>query len=636
VSSSAISVETAAADSEHQASTQGDHRTSPWLLALLLVALTLFAYWPTFSNGFVNYDDNAYVTQNDHLQPGLTVANISWAFRTTIIANWHPVTWISHMADIQFFGLHAAGHHATSLLLHALNVVLLFYLLVSATGFLWRSFLVAALFALHPFNVECVAWVSERKTLLCTLFLFLALFAYGWYARKPGVGRYVVVAALFAIGLAAKPMIITLPFALLLLDYWPLARLPVPNRREDLPFFFAKLWPLVLEKLPLLLFSAGSAYITLLAQGRSNAIAANELFSISVRVANALWSYVLYLLRALWPVDLIVYYPHPENSLALWKPLAAAVFILLFTSLCIRRRHERYLLVGWLWYLGCLVPVIGLVQVGRQAMADRYAYSTLLGIFVLVVWWLADHAASLGLRSRTLGAVAVPFLVFFGAFTWRQTTFWKDSFSLFARTLEIAPVNFIAQNNMGEAYMQIGRPDLAYDYFLRATQQKPRFGLAHYNLGIVLVGKNRAGEARQEFQAAIRYGQDAPETAAAYHNLGIVLLGDNQLADSIHMFSEALRLAPGKQSSYLARGLAEFRLANFHAAEADFVAGANLAPDSVASFWVGRAREAQGNTSGAIEAYRKALKLQPDKQDAKERLDALLSGRVLPFNRSEN
>jgi protein O-mannosyl-transferase len=637
VTSSAISVEAASANSPHdQVAAQIDDTTSPWLLALLLVALTLFAYWPTFSNGFVNYDDEGYVTQNSHLQPGLTRANISWAFRATTMANWHPITWISHMADIQFFGLHAAGHHATSLALHALNVVLLFYLLLSATAFLWRSFLVAALFALHPFNVECVAWVSERKTLLCTLFLFLALFAYGWYVRKPGIGRYAGVALLFAIGLAAKPMIITLPFALLLLDYWPLARLPVPHRREDLSLFFTKLWPLVLEKLPLLVLSAGSAYITVIAQDRSNAIAVNALLSASVRINNALWSYLRYPLKALWPVHLIVFYPHPENTLPLWKPLAGIIFIVLFTYFCVRHRNHRYLLTGWLWYLGCLVPVIGFVQVGRQAMADRYAYSTLLGIFVLVVWWAADHAASLGLRSRTAGAVAALFLIFFGAFTWRQTTFWENSFALFSHALEIAPVNFIAQNNMGGAYMQIGRPDLAYDYFQRAIEQKPRFGLAHYNLGVVLAGQGRRDDARREFQTAIQYSQDAAETASAYHNLGIVLLGDNQLADSVHMFSEALRLAPSKQSSYLARGLAEFRLNNFRAAEADFMAAAHLAPDAPACFWVGRSREAQGNTSGAIEAYRKALELQPDKQDAKQRLDALLSGRALPFDKSEN
>ena len=598
--------------------------------------MTVLAYWPTFSNGFVNYDDNGYVTQNVHLQPGLTAANISWAWQATIMANWHPITWMSHMADIQVFGLHAAGHHATSLLLHALNVVLLFYLLRSATGFLWRSFVVAALFALHPLNVECVAWVSERKSLLCTLFLFLTLFAYGWYVRKPGIGRYAAVAILFALGLASKPMIITLPFALLLLDYWPLARIAIPDSGESTSLFFKKSWPLVFEKFPLLILSAGSAYITVIAQARSKAIAISGNFSLPVRVANALWSYLLYLLKAIWPVHLAIFYPHPEDTLAVWKPLAALAFILLFTYFCMRGFRQRYLVAGWFWYLGCLVPVIGFVQVGRQAMADRYPYTPLIGIFVLVVWWVADRSSGLPNRSEILGGAAAIFLIFFGALTWRQTTYWKDSFALFGHALEISPVNFIAENNLGEAYIQSGRPDLAYDHFLRAIQEKPRFGLAHYNLGVVMVGQNRRADARAEFQSAIQYGQEASEIASAYHNLGIVMLEESQLAESIKMFTEALQLSPGKQSSFLARGLAEFRLNNFAAAEADFIAGANIAPDSAACFWVGRSREVQGNTTGAIEAYRRTLALEPGRADAKEHLDALLSGRMIPFVKSEN
>jgi tetratricopeptide (TPR) repeat protein len=540
------------------------------------------------------------------------------------------------MADMQLFGLHPAGHHATSLILHCLNVVLLFLLLRAATGFLWRSAFVAALFALHPFNVECVAWISERKSLLCTLFLFLALFAYGWYVRKPGIGRYALVALLFALGLASKPMIITLPFALLLLDYWPLNRLPVPGGTESSSLFFKNLWPLVLEKLPLLLLSAASAYITVVAQARSNSIAVNQLISPASRIANALWCYLLYILKGFWPLHLALFYPHPENTLALWKPLLGLAFILTFTFSCMRRLRQRYLIAGWLWYLGCLVPVIGFVQVGRQAMADRYAYTPLLGIFVIVVWWIADHSDSLPHRSELLAGAAAILLLFFGALTWRQTTHWKDSFTLFNHTLEITPVNFIAENNLGEAYMQIGRPDLASDHFLRSTQEKPRFGLAHYNLGIVLVSEHRMAEARKEFETAIQYGQETSEIASSYQNLGVVLLQENQLADSIKMFSQALQLVPSKQSSLLARGMAEYRLNNFAAAEADFIAGANISPDPAACYWVGRSREAQGNTSGAIEAYRRTLALQPDMRDAQQHLDALLSGHIIPFSNSEN
>ena len=622
--------------SSQSPSQNDDDSTSPWLLALFLAAITLCAYWPTFSNSFINYDDPGYVTQNNHIQSGLTTANIAWAFRATIMANWHPLTWISHMADITFFGLHPAGHHATSLLLHGINVILLFYLLLTATGFLWRSFVVAALFALHPLNVECVAWVSERKSLLCTLFLFLALFAYGWYVRRPGVGRYLPVALFFALGLAAKPMIITLPFALLLLDYWPLNRLPVPDGAASTRLFFQTLAPLALEKIPLLLLSAASAYITVIAQGRANTIAANALLPVSIRIPNAIWSYLLYLLKSLWPLRLAVFYPHPENHLGLWKPLLAFAFVLIFTIVCFIQRRSRYLIAAWLWYLGCLVPVIGFVQVGRQAMADRYAYTPLLGIFVIAVWWTADRFAQLPHRSELLAGAAAIFLLFFGALTWRQTAYWKNSFTLFNHTLAITSANFIAENNLGEAYMQIGQPDAAYEHFLRTTQAKPRFGLGHYNLGIVLIGQKRRAEARQEFEAAIRYGQDNSEIASAYHNLGIVLLDDNQLNDSVQMFTEALRLVPTKQSSLLARGMAEFQLNNFAAAESDFIAGANLGPNPGACYWVGRAREARGNTTGAIEAYRKTLSLQPDMAEAKQHLDALLAGRIAPFAKPED
>jgi Tfp pilus assembly protein PilF len=275
--------------------------------------------------------------------------------------------------------------------------------------------------------------------------------------------------------------------------------------------------------------------------------------------------------------------------------------------------------------------------VGRQAIADRYAYTPLLGIFVIIVWWVGEHfSESLPNRTEALAGCAALALLFFGAVTWRQTTYWKDSFTLFTHALQVTPVNFIAENNLGEAYIQAGRADAAYPHFLRATEEKPKFGLAHYNLGIVLVGQNRRQEARKEFETAIRYGQEKSEVASSYHNLGIVLLEDNQLNDAIQMFSGALALVPGKQSSYLARGLAEFRLNNFAAAEADFVAGANIAPDPPACFWVGRAREAQGNARGAIEAYRKTLELQPDMADARTHLDALMNGRVMPFAKSED
>jgi len=601
---------------------------NPVWIAAGLAAVTILAYWPTFSNGFVNYDDDGYVTQNHAIQQGLSLANAAWAFRATVMANWHPLTWLSHMADVQFFANHAGGHHATSLMLHVVNALLLFFLVRAATGFLWRSALVSALFALHPLNVESVAWISERKTLLCTFFMFLCLFAYGWYVRKPGVSRYLLVALLFALGLASKPMIITLPFALLVLDYWPLNRLPVPGNPENRKLFLEKLGPLLLEKFPLFVLCAASAYITVFAQGHSHAVASVVDMPLRARVGNALWCYVVYLAKGLWPLHLAIFYPHPESSLPVWKPVLGTLLMLLFSGYCLLRLERRYLIAGWLWYLGSLVPVIGFVQVGRQAMADRYAYTPFWGIFVLAVWLLAESLPSSFQRPQLLASVAAVSLLFFAALTWRQTSYWKDSFSLFGHALKVVPTNYMAENNLGSAYVETGDIDTAYEHFLRATQERPKYGLAHYNLGNMLRRKNRLPEAVGELQLAIQYAQDPAQLANAFHNLGVVWIEQNRLAEARAAFTEALSAQPQKQNSYVARGLAEFRLGDYADAEADFAKGASLTPDGAAVYWLGRSREARGNINGAIEAYRSALVLQPELQEAKEHLDAATSGRV--------
>jgi protein O-mannosyl-transferase len=603
-------------------------KTSPWLVAAALAAFTILAYWPIFSNGFVNYDDDGYVTQNHAVQQGLSFHNVAWAFRATVMANWHPLAWISHMADVQLFGSHAAGHHAANLILHVVNIILLFFLLRAATGFLWRSAAISALFAFHPFNVECVAWISERKTLLCTLFLFLSLFAYGWYVRRPAVGRYLLVAFLFALGLASKPMIITLPFALLLLDYWPLNRLPVPSDAESRKLFLAKLWRLILEKVPLFALCAASAYITVFAQGHSHAVASVVDMPLRARIGNALWSYVVYLAKSIWPVHLAVFYPHPETSLPLWKPVLASALLMVATGYCLLRWQQRYLITGWLWYLGSLVPVIGFVQVGRQAMADRYAYTPFLGIFAIVVWLLAERFSRIPQRSQILAGLAGVFLIFCAGLTWRQTTYWKNSFSLFGHALQVVPLNYMAENNLGSAYAEAGDTETAYQHFLRATQERPRYGLAHYNLGNMLRKLNRRGEAVAEFQLAVQYAQDPAQLANVFHNLGLVLLEDNKLADARIALTEAVKVQPNKQNSYVARGLAEFRQGDYAAAETDFAQGAYLGPDGAAVYWLGRSREARGNINGAVEAYRNALVLQPDFPEAKQHLDAATSGRV--------
>jgi len=372
----------------------------------LLVLLCFAVYYPARTHPFVNYDDNLYVTDNDQVKNGLTWETVTWAFTTYEAGNWHPLTWLSHAWDFQLYGMDPAGHHQTNLLLHTLNGLLVFWVLLTATGHPGRSFMVAALFVVHPINIEPVVWVAERKTVLSMTFFLLALGAYGWYAAKPRVDRYLLVALLFALGLMAKPQVITFPFVLLLWDYWPLERLavrfsPFALRQNSSGGIRAKSeerhetrhyspTALGLEKLPLLAIAAASAAITMKAQRTANAVLSLGAVPLSIRLSNAIVAYVRYLGKAFWPVNLAPMYPHPGSSLPAWQVYGALLLLLAITLWVVEQRRRRYPLVGWLWFLGTLVPMIGLVQVGRQAMADRYAYLPLLGIFIMVCWGIAD------------------------------------------------------------------------------------------------------------------------------------------------------------------------------------------------------------------------------------------------------
>ena len=370
-----------------------------WALSLLLVFATVALYYPVRSHPFVNYDDNVYVTENEQVKAGLDWDTVQWAFTTTEAGNWHPLTWLSHALDYELFELNPAGHHETNVLLHVLNALLLFWVLRQATGFTGRSWMVAALFALHPINVESVAWISERKNLLSMMFFLLALGAYRWYVREPRSSRYAVVLGLFALGLMAKPQVITLPFVLLLWDYWPLRRMAVADDQsaaepaDESPLVQRSFSWLVAEKLPMLALCAASAFITMKAQQAAGAMnTVKNSFPLSIRMGNAIVCYARYIGKALWPSHLALVYPHPGTSLEIWEVLAALVLLLAITALVLRERHRRYLLVGWLWFLGTMVPMIGLVQVGEQAMADRYAYLPFIGLFIMVCWGAADWA----------------------------------------------------------------------------------------------------------------------------------------------------------------------------------------------------------------------------------------------------
>ncbi|MGA9901269.1 MAG: tetratricopeptide repeat protein [Terriglobales bacterium] len=586
--------------------------TAVSLIGLLLFFGTLALYYPTLENGFVNYDDPAYVTSNWHVQQGLSFRNLSWAFTSTAEANWHPLTWISHMLDVQLFALRPAGHHGQSVFWHAVNVVMLFLLLARATGCIGRSAMVAGLFAVHPLNVESVAWVAERKTVLCTFFLLLTLAAYGWYVQSRRVSRYLSVVLLFALGLMAKPMVITLPFLLLLIDFWPLHRFPQTSLAK-----------LVLEKIPLLGTSAASAAITIYAQRAGGAVGSTAALPLALRAQNAIYSYVVYVEKAVWPSRLAVFYPHPEGSLALWKVLGAAVVVITITALFWSLRERRYLLVGWLWFLGGLAPVIGIVQVGRQAWADRYAYFPLWGLFVIIVWLTAEAATRMKLSRLAQVAIASAVLLGYSVATHIQIGYWRDSYSLFAQALQVTNANPIAEGNLGSALVEMQRPDLAVPHLERAIQLMPTLATPHYNLGTLLQRQNQLEAAQREYRLALEYASDEREAAQTHNNLGVLLNQLGQRDEAVTEFTEAIALNPHEQNSLLGRGMTEREEGKLDAALQDFQRAAQIAPSPPAFYWQGRVLEDKGQFAAAAEAYRAALQLAPGFADAQVRLDGV-------------
>ncbi len=591
-----------------------------FLMAVLLAIGTGVLYTPALRNGFVNYDDPDYVTRNSHVLQGLTWPNIVWAFGTNNpAANWHPLTWISHMLDVQWYGTSAAGHHFTNVLLHALDVGMLFLALEWMTGFALRSAAVAALFALHPLIVESVAWVAERKAVLCLLFLLPALCAYVWYTRRPGVARYLAVVLFFALALMAKIMVISLPVALLLLDYWPLQRF---SADASAPQKFSRtLFTLVAEKIPLLLLAIAGGAMTLYVHGKEGALTAA--MPLSWRLKNVIYSYLAYVGKAIWPTRLAVFYPHPENSLPWWKVIAAGVLLLGISGIVWRLRAKRYLTVGWLWYLGTMFPMIGLVQSGRQGMGDRYMCIPLLGLLVAAVWLSAEWAVHLRIReSLTLGAFVILVLPYV-YLTHEQIGYWRDSYTLFGHALQVTQNNGIAENNFGSALMEMGQQQMAAPHFEAAVRLIPELASAHYNLGVVLQTQNRAEEAARQYQLAISSSVDPIEAAQAHNNLGIMYLQANDSAHAMSELGAAIDLNPNEMNSYIGRGMIELKSWNLDGAIADFSRATEIAPSPLACYWLGRALETKGDSRGAANAYAAALQMSPGMTDARTRLAAL-------------
>jgi len=505
----------------------------PRVIGLLLALATLLAYLPATHDRFINYDDDEYVTQNQVVQRGLTWAGVKWAFTTWHASNWHPLTWLSHMTDCELFHLNPGGHHFVNVLFHAANATLLFLLLLSLTDALWPSAFIAALFAWHPLHVESVAWISERKDVLSTFFALLALRSYVRFAREKHRRSFWLAVIFFALGLMSKPMLVTLPWVMLLLDYWPLQRIPDPE------FKIWKVRRFVLEKWPFFLLAALSATVTFLAQ-RSEAVASLAKVPLTLRFENAIVAYGAYLVKTIWPVRLAVFYPLAKHIAWQLTATVAAVLLLVSAAAWRRRRHSPWLLVGWLWFLGTLVPVIGLVQVGDQAMADRYSYFPLIGIFIAITFTVAEWMSRAQLPK--IAGAAVPGVLVLSAclaLTENQLRYWRDSEALFTHALAVTKDNALAHLNLGVALEEQDKPEAALIEYQKAAQLDPDRHEMYNNIGKLLMDEGKPEAALNYCRESVRLN---PKSQFSHNNLGIVLAELGQFDEALGQFSEAAQL----------------------------------------------------------------------------------------------
>ncbi|MFZ0035446.1 MAG: tetratricopeptide repeat protein [Sedimentisphaerales bacterium] len=580
-----------------------------------LSAATLATFWQVGSFEFLNYDDMAYVTRNEHVKEGLSLHNIIWAFTAIRSFNWHPLTWLSHMLDCQLFGLNPAGHHLTNLLLHTANTLLLFAILKRMTKAIWQSVFVAAVFALHPLHVESVAWIAERKDVLSTLFWLLTMAAYTGYVRHPGTSRYLLTVLIFTLGLMAKPMLVTLPFVLLLLDYWPFGRLESvkaaapgsqksPQKRVD----WYGIYRLVREKIPFFVLSAISSVITFVVQRKEGAVSEIDAIPLMSRLANALVSYINYIGKTAWPTKLAVLYPHPlTNPPSLQIILNLLVLVAASAAVIFLAVRHRYLLTGWFWYLGTLVPVIGLVQVGSQAMADRYTYVPLIGLSIIIAWGLADLLPKLRYREIMIGISMSAVLLTLSMCTHLQLRYWRNSITLFERALEVTEENAVAHYALGYALFEDDKVDKAMGHFKEALRINPSYIDAHNHMGLALMKQDKLKEAIEYFTKALLI---KPDYATAHFNLGWALARRGDIERATIQFREALQFKPDypEAQGALVKALIQ---------QGKFAEAVQLEPNSaLIHHQLATALVAVGKFDLAIEHYNEALRLKPDDADA--------------------
>jgi tetratricopeptide (TPR) repeat protein len=560
------------------------------LICFFLILITICIYSQVKDHSFIEYDDDRYVTENINVQKGLTKNSIIWAFKSTIVSNWHPFTWLSHMLDAKIYGLKSGGHHVSNVLFHILNSILLFIVFRRMTGNVWQSGFVAALFALHPLHVESVAWIAERKDVLSTFFWVLTMCSYALYAERSKRSMYLLSLLFFMLGLMSKPMLVTLPFVLLQLDYWPLRRFKFRDQNGSLITHKKQvIISLIREKIPFFILSATSCVITFLIQKKGGAIGSLDVFTLKARIANTIVSYAGYIGKMFWPAKLSVFYPHP-SVLPVWK-ITGACFLLVSISFLVIKYSRKYpwFAVGWLWYLGTLVPVIGLIQIGTQAMADRYTYIPLIGLFIMIAWSFPENLSKWRYKRITTIPIAVSVLSILAVITWFQVRYWKDSIALFKHALEVTENNYVVHNNLGFALKEKGRVDEAVNHYSEALRINPDFELAHLNLGVVYAGRGDNKAAIKHYKEALRV---KPDFITAYINMGNVRLRQGRIADAISYYSEALRLNPDSAQAYNGLGAVMIRT---------------------------------GRIEKAIEFFQKALQLKPGYKEAENNLKNTLA-----------
>jgi tetratricopeptide (TPR) repeat protein len=603
-----------------------------FVLGLLLMAVTLALYAPVARNRFVNFDDDTGIVNNAHVRAGLTWNTVKWSFTSFEQGNWHPLTWLSHALDYEWFGLDAAGHHLVSAWLHAMNVALLFWLLQSATGCTWRSLVVAALFGIHPVNVESVAWAAERKNVLSMLFFLLALLAYGWYARQPKLRRYGLVFLLFLLALMSKPQVITFPFLLLLLDYWPLRRLSTelapgaaPERPGAPRFAF---FVLVLEKVPLFLLSAASAVVTVMAQRAGHALRAASGYSLLNRIETALTSYVRYLGMAVWPSKLAVLYPHPTKLFPAWQVAAATLVLLLVTAIVVWQWRQRpYLVVGWLWFLGSMFPMIGLVQVGGQALADRYAYIPFIGLFMMAVWTVADWAERRQIPAAWMAVAALVVLIALGVVTHRQIGFWRDTPTMWRRALEVTENNFIAHTNLATFLDQQGQVEEAAEHLRAALAIQPDDLIATLSLGTYEHQHGNLPAAIERYKVVALHAADPDLRTTAYSNLGSAYRQVGDYDDAKQCYERALQLSPRHSIAIVGLGLVALHEGDLVEAIGQFSNAMAVEPTDIGYLLLAHALELAGHATEAQAARQRAGLISPNLDEAQRQADALMAGK---------